>query len=112
MVKYLPEHLDRVFAALSDPSRRTILESLTQGEASVSELAQPLGISLPAVLKHLRVLEEAGLLVCRKEGRTRWCRLAGRPLLEAVLWINRYEAFWQTQFDSLSTYLGKAHKEE
>jgi DNA-binding transcriptional ArsR family regulator len=104
MVNYLPS-LDRTFAALSDPTRREILERLRFGEASVGELAAPFAMSLPGVMKHLRVLEQAGLVKQRKLGRVRRCRLEGVPLREAEAWVSRYREFWQGQLDSLAEFL-------
>lgn len=88
MVKY--RTLDGTFGALSDPTRRGIILRLAQGEASVSELAKPYGISLPAISKHLRVLEEAGLIFRRREGRTHYCSLATAPLREIDTWLARF----------------------
>jgi DNA-binding transcriptional ArsR family regulator len=86
--------LDATFGALSDPTRRTIVERLTRGDASVGELARPFDISLPAISKHLTVLEEAGLLVRTREGRTRRCRLVDEPIREVLEWIAGYGRFW------------------
>lgn len=97
--------LDDVFAALSDPTRRAILSRLAAGECSVSELAAPFRTSLPAISKHLGVLESAGLLVRRKEGRVRRCRLVEAPLKNAADWILQNRRFWGAQFDSLERYL-------
>src|SRR5205809_1289296 len=107
MVKYDPgpAELDAVFSALSDPTRRAIVVRLTEGEASVSELAQPFEFSLPAVTKHLAVLERAGLLERRKEGRVRRCRLLAEPMRVADDWLGSYRVFWQERLDSLSEYL-------
>ncbi|HKH13089.1 MAG TPA: metalloregulator ArsR/SmtB family transcription factor [Solirubrobacterales bacterium] len=93
--------LNATFGALSDPTRRAIVERLTRGEASVGELAEPFDISLPAISKHLTVLEEAGLLVRTKEGRNRRCRLIDEPMREAFEWIASYGRFWEGQLDSL-----------
>ncbi len=94
-----------MFVALSDPTRRAILDRLQQGEASGTELARPFAISVPAISKHLRVLERAQLILHRKDGRTHRFRLAARPLGEAAAWLEHYRHFWETQFDSLDTYL-------
>jgi DNA-binding transcriptional ArsR family regulator len=99
------QHLDATFAALADPTRRAILATLTQGQASVSDLAKPYRMSLPAVMKHLRVLEQAGLVSQEKTGRVRRCRLAGESLRQAADWLARYRVFWETQLDSLDRYL-------
>src|SRR5689334_8114601 len=97
--------LDRVFAALADRTRRDILMALGDGEQSVSELAQPHGMSLPGFMKHLRVLEEAGLIARAKEGRVVRCELSAQPLQEAAVWLSRYEKFWTERFDALGRYL-------
>jgi DNA-binding transcriptional ArsR family regulator len=104
MVKYNRE-LDATFQALADPTRRAIVSALSRGQASVTELARPHRMSLPAVMKHLRVLEKAGLVTQRKTGRTRRCRLAPRPLKKAEAWISQYRVFWEAQFDALGRYL-------
>src|SRR5262252_6706367 len=101
MVKDATEQLTTVFSALADPTRRAILERLAQGEASGTELAQPFSISVPAISKHLRVLEHAELILQRKDGRTHLFRLAARPLGEAAAWLESYRQFWEVQFDSL-----------
>ena len=111
MVKYQPS-LDATFAALADPTRRAILSTLTQGQASVSELAKPYRMSLPAVMKHLRVLEHAGLVSQEKTGRVRRCRLAGESLRQAADWLAQYRAFWETQLDSLDRYLTQQQTSE
>ena len=105
MVKRGADTLDATFAALADPTRRAIVERLTEGEASVSELAEPFEISLPAISRHLSVLEDAGLLVRTKEGRVRHCELREEPLRGALEWIARYGRFWEGQLDSLERFL-------
>jgi DNA-binding transcriptional ArsR family regulator len=112
MVKDSSEHLTTVFAALADPTRRAILARLAQGEASGTELAHPFSISVPAISKHLRVLEHAELILHRKDGRTHRFRLAARPLHEAADWLESYRQFWEAQFDSLDTYLRSPAEEE
>jgi DNA-binding transcriptional ArsR family regulator len=107
MVKRPPASLDAVFSALADPTRRDILQRLSEGEASVSELAEPFEMSLPAVSKHLGVLEDAGLVTRQKEGRTRHCRLVAAPMQEALEWIAHYGRFWEAQLDSLEGFLSK-----
>jgi DNA-binding transcriptional ArsR family regulator len=97
--------LDRVFWALSDSTRRHIVERLLEGPASVSELAQPHGMSLPGFMKHLRVLEEAGLVLREKEGRVVRCELAPEPMQEAAMWLAHYEKFWNKRFDALGRFL-------
>ena len=109
MVKYSADALDQVFFALADPTRRAILERLAQeGEVMVTVLAEPFEISLPAVSKHLRVLERAGLLAQEKDGRIRRCQLVTEPLQAADAWIGHYRRFWEAQFDALADYLAKA----
>jgi DNA-binding transcriptional ArsR family regulator len=104
MVNYKP-HLDQTFAALGDPSRRAILARLAErGSASVSELAQPLPIKLPAVMKHLDVLDAAGLITRSKQGRIVTVRLAPDPMREAMEWLRRYERFWNASLDRLAAY--------
>jgi len=106
MVKYYTA-LDSTFGALADPTRRAILASLMLGQASVTELAKPHRMSLPAVMKHIRVLEEAGLVSQEKTGRVRNCRLAAEPLKNAEKWISRYRRFWEGTFDSLERFLSQ-----
>jgi DNA-binding transcriptional ArsR family regulator len=109
MVKYSPEVLDAVFSALADPTRREIVTRLADdGEASVSQLAEPFDVSLPAVTKHIRVLERAGLVEHHKQGRVRRCRLVASPLRDADDWLRRYRRFWETRLDSLSDHLEEA----
>jgi DNA-binding transcriptional ArsR family regulator len=105
MVKYQDPRLDAVFAALADSTRRGILESLSQGELAVSELAAPHDMSLPGFMKHLRVLEDAGLLERTKEGRVVSCELSAAPMKAAAAWMSRYEKFWTEKLDSLARYL-------
>ena len=105
MVKYEEPVLDRVFAALADPTRRGVLESLAGGSLGVSELAAPHGMSLPGFMKHLRVLEDAGLIERSKEGRVVSCELSAAPMKTASSWMSRYEKFWSDKLDSLARYL-------
>ena len=112
MVKYYSQSLDRTFSALSDPTRRAILARLALGDTSVTELAEPFNISLPAISKHLRVLEKAGLLIQEKDGRVRRCRLVATPLRDAASWIARYQQFWEAQFGSLADYLKETTSKE
>jgi DNA-binding transcriptional ArsR family regulator len=100
--------LDATFGALSDPTRRAIVERLTRGEASVGELAEPFDISLPAISKHLTVLEHAGLVLRIKEGRNTRCRLIEDPMRDALEWIATYGSFWEGQLDSLERLLAKS----
>ena len=111
MVKYSTDRLDRTFAALADPTRRAILARLALSEASVGEVADPFDISLPAVSRHLKALETAGLIHRRKDGRSRWCRLDAAPLHDAADWIEHYQRFWQQQFERLSRYLEETAEE-
>ncbi|WP_456667739.1 ArsR/SmtB family transcription factor [Bradyrhizobium sp. USDA 3240] len=106
MVKYQDETLDRTFAALSDPTRRALLARLGEQESlSVSELAQPFAMSLPAIMKHLDVLTDAGLVAREKTGRTVACRLTARPMEQAMNWLNRYAQFWSDNLDRLAAFV-------
>jgi DNA-binding transcriptional ArsR family regulator len=106
MVKYQDRALDRTFAALADPTRRALLMQLDRRDGiSVSELARPSPVSLPAIMKHLDVLSDAGLITRTKTGRTVSCRLAGAPMHEAVDWLNRYQRFWSERLDRLAAFL-------
>lgn len=107
MVKYKSIELDATFGALADSTRRGILEQLSDSDSSVTKLAEPYDISLPAISKHLRVLERAGLLSQEKDGRVRRCRLDAGPMKETSDWISRYQRFWEQQLDSLASYLEK-----
>ena len=106
MVNYnrTSKRLDRVFSALSDPTRRAIVIRLARGSATVGELAAPFRMTLPAVTKHLKVLERAGLLSRQIEGRVHRCSLSGEPMAEAGAWIEHHRRFWTAQLDSLSDY--------
>jgi DNA-binding transcriptional ArsR family regulator len=99
--------LDAIFGALADPTRRGILARLSLGEATVTELAEPFDMSLPAVLKHVGALEGAGLVVAHKDGRVRRCRLETKPLEAAAEWIARYGRFWEERFDAIADYLAQ-----
>lgn len=99
--------LDRVFHALSDPSRRVIVERLSRGPASVSELARPLPMSLPAVVQHLQVLEASGLVRSEKLGRVRTCHLQVKQLSSAYSWITERQAMWEARLDRLGAYLAE-----
>jgi DNA-binding transcriptional ArsR family regulator len=105
MVKYQDPALDAVFAALADPTRRGVLETLSGGSVPVTELAAPHDMSLPGFMKHLRVLEEAGLIERTKEGRVVSCELSAAPMKAAAAWMSRYEKFWTDKLDSLARYL-------
>ena len=104
--------LDSTFAALADPTRRAILERLARGEASVTELAEPFEMSLPAVSKHLKVLERAGLITRGREAQRRPCRLEAAPLREVADWVEHYRRFWEQSFDRLDDYLHELQREE
>jgi len=99
--------LDGVFATLSDPIRRAIVEELARGPRSVSELGAPFAVSAPAISRHLRVLERAGLIIRWKQGRVHYCRLVADPLIQAGAWIEHHKVFWERQLDSLTEYLEK-----
>jgi DNA-binding transcriptional ArsR family regulator len=104
--------LSATFAALADPTRRAILARLAQGETSVTELADPFDISLPAVSKHLKVLERAGLIERGREAQWRPCKLTPAPLAEASTWIEGYRELWETRLDRLEAYLKTLEAEE
>ena len=104
--------LSTTFAALADPTRRAILARLTAGAASVNELAEPFAISLPAVSRHLKVLERAKLITREREAQWRRCRLAPQPLKAAADWVEHYRAFWETRFDALEGLLAREIKTE
>jgi DNA-binding transcriptional ArsR family regulator len=99
------DRLDRTFAALADPTRRAILARLARGKASVTELAEPFEMSLPAVSKHLKVLERAGLIARGRERQWRPARLEGGPLREVAEWTERYRRFWEERYERLDEYL-------
>ena len=100
-----PDNLSTTFAALADPTRRAILARLASGETSVTTLAEPFEMSLPAVSKHLKVLERAGLITRGREAQWRPCKLKAAPLKEVVDWAERYRHFWEESFDRLDAYL-------
>jgi DNA-binding transcriptional ArsR family regulator len=103
----LSDHLSTTYAALADPTRRAILARLAVGEATVGELAEPFAMSLPAVSKHLKVLEHAGLIARRRKAQWRPCRIEAGPLRDAVQWLEHYRQFWDDSFDRLDEYLGE-----
>jgi DNA-binding transcriptional ArsR family regulator len=107
-----PDRLSAIFATLADPTRRAILGRLALGEASVKDLAEPFEMSLPAISKHLKVLERTGLIARGREAQWRPCRLRGRPLKDAVDWLEGYRRFWEQSFDRLDDYLLKLQKKE
>jgi DNA-binding transcriptional ArsR family regulator len=106
------DHLSTTLAALADPTRRAILAKLALGEASVTELAEPFEMSLPAVSKHLKVLERAGLIARSREAQWRPCQLEPRPLKEVADWIEHYRRFWEESFDRLDEYLHELKEKE
>jgi DNA-binding transcriptional ArsR family regulator len=106
------DHLSTTFAALADPTRRAILARLADGEASVSSLAEPFAMSLPAVTKHLKVLERAGLITRGRQAQWRPCKLEAQALREANEWIVQYRAFWEGGFDRLDDYLATIQSKE
>jgi len=111
MVKYSPKTLNRTFAALADPTRRRILAHLAHGDQCVTHLAKPHAMSLPAVSKHLRVLEKAGLLRRRRYGRVHEIQLEAKPLKQAAEWVEKYRKFWEGSLDRLAEYLEKNTKQ-
>ena len=106
------DSLSTVFAALADPTRRAILARVAQGEASVTELAKPFKMSLPAVSKHLKVLERAGLIARSREAQWRPCRLEAKPLQEVADWVGEYRQFWEQRLDRLEDYLRELQAKE
>ena len=106
------DHLSTTFAALADPTRRAILARLTSGEASVTELAEPFDMSMPAISKHLKVLERAGLVARGREAQWRPCRLDPAPLKDVAAWVERYREMWEQRFDRLDNYLRQLQREE
>jgi|SRR5712691_2204692 len=107
-----PDHLSATFSALADPTRRAILARLASGETSVTELAEPFEISLPAVTKHLKVLERAGLITRSREAQWRPCRLEAKPLRDIADWVVQYRRFWEERLDRLEDYLRKLQTKE
>ena len=112
MVEYHSQMLDRTFGALADPTRRRILAQLAEGEECVTDLARPHRMSLAAVSKHLIVLEKAGLVRRRRNGRVHSLALEAKPMKEAQAWINRYREFWEGSLDRLEDYLNQLQKKE
>jgi len=112
MVNYSSAQLDPVFSALSDATRRAILVRLINGEATVTEVAKPFGTSLPAISKHIKILEEAGLVERRKDGRIHHLRLVAAPLKDAAQWLDQYHWFWEAQLDSLEKFLKEGGDEQ
>lgn len=110
MTKRSDDTLNAVFSALADPTRRAILKALSEGHAQVSELAEPFDMSLPAISKHLRILEDAGLIVRERDGRFHKMHLDGKPLKDAAAWLDRYRNFWNARLDALDAFLNKNKK--
>jgi DNA-binding transcriptional ArsR family regulator len=112
MVNCSPRLLNRTFAALADPTRRRILEHLAQGDRCVTDLAKPYRMSLPAVSKHLRVLERAGLISRQRRGRVHQLKLEAKPMKNAQQWIEEYRRFWEKNLDRLDNYLNQLQTKE
>jgi DNA-binding transcriptional ArsR family regulator len=108
----VPQHLDATFAALADPTRRAILARLASGETTVTELARPFDMSLPAISKHLNVLERAGLIVRGRDAQRRPCRLEAGRLKEVSEWVESYRRFWEHSFDRLDDYVHEIQRKE
>src|ERR1700741_535847 len=106
------DRLSATFAALSDPTRRAILARLALGETTVMDLAEPFAMSLPAISKHLKVLENAGLIARGREAQWRPCQLTAGPLKDAATWLEHYRPFWEQSFDRLDTYLRAVQRKE
>jgi len=106
----LSPHLDHVFGALADPTRRAILARLGEGEASVGELARPFAMALPSLMKHIRVLEAGGLVESHKSGRVRTCRLKPAAMTRAEFWLVEQRAVWEARLDRLEAYVNKIEK--
>lgn len=112
MLQYKPAPLDLAFQALSDPGRRAMVERLSLGPASVSELAKPLPMTLSAVVQHLKVLEEAGLVTSQKVGRVRTCTLDIGAMTQVERWVAERKRFWEQQYDQLEAYLARTAPQE
>jgi DNA-binding transcriptional ArsR family regulator len=107
-----PDLLSTTFAALADPTRRAILERLAHGDATVGELAEPFAMTLPAISKHLSVLERAGLITKSRDGQRRHCRITATPLKNANAWLDDYRRHWEANLDQLDAYLTRIQKEQ
>jgi DNA-binding transcriptional ArsR family regulator len=113
MVQYMAtDQLTATFSALADPTRRAILQRLASGECSVTELAKPFDMSMPAVSKHLRVLERAGLIARRRDAQWRHCRIEAAPIKEVAAWAERYRHIWEQRLDRLEAYIDELQKKE
>jgi len=106
------DHLSATFSALADPTRRAILARLASGETTVNDLAAPFEMTLPAVTKHLKVLERAGLITRGREAQWRPCRLAAQPLRDVAEWVEQYRLYWEQRFDRLERYLDELQQEK
>ena len=107
-----PDPLTLTFSALADPTRRAILARLASGEASVTELARPFSMTMPAISKHLKVLERAGLITRGREAQSRPCQLTAAPMKNAALWIDHYRTFWEESFARLDAYLSQLQEQQ
>ena len=107
-----PDRLSTTFSALADPTRRAILARLAKGESSVTELAEPFAMTLPAISKHLKVLERAGLITRGREAQWRPCRIQAEPLKDVSHWVERYRAIWEQRLDRLDKYLNELQLQE
>ena len=107
----MPDQLSATFAALADPTRRAILSRLSSGETSVTELAEPFAMSLPAISKHLKVLERAGLITRGRAAQWRPCRIQAAPLRDVAAWVEHYRPFWEASFDRLDDYLREVQQQ-
>jgi DNA-binding transcriptional ArsR family regulator len=107
-----PDSLSTTFAALADPTRRAILARLASGQASVTQLAEPFDMTMPAISKHLKVLERAGLIARTRDAQLRPCELKASPLKDAARWIDHYRSFWEQSFDRLDVYLQEIQAEQ
>jgi DNA-binding transcriptional ArsR family regulator len=106
------DSLSTTFAALADPTRRAILERLAEGDATVGELAEPFAMTLPAISKHLSVLERAGLVAKSRDGQRRYCRITATPLKNATAWLDEYRRHWEANLEQLDAYLTRIQKEQ
>jgi DNA-binding transcriptional ArsR family regulator len=106
------DQLSSTFAALADPTRRAILERLADGDATVGELAEPFAMSLPAISKHLAVLERAGLVTKSRDGQRRYCRITATPLKDANAWLDDYRRHWEANLDQLDAYLNRIQRRQ
>lgn len=112
MVNYYKDNLDQIFSVLSDPTRRKIVEELSKGEKTVKKLAEPFDMSLPAFTKHLKILENAGVVTFKKEGRYKYYSLKPEALESAIQWMNHWRTYWESQLSRLETYFDNLEDEE